>query len=69
MSSPEILAMAHLSSLYLDLLNKSFVFHRASDGTYLEASQCIRAIAAKGESQIGSALIKQLPALEIISVV
>ena len=72
MSRPEILAMAKLSPLFMQSLQEHFVvherLHETDPAAFAAAAQRIRAIAASGESRVSAALIAQLPALEIISV-
>jgi hydroxypyruvate reductase len=72
MSKPEILTVAKLWPPYLQELLQTYVVH---DRTYeldpvafVQIAPRIRAIAGGGESQVTSALISQLPALEMISV-
>lgn len=72
MSRPEILALAKLSPLFMQSLHEHFVvherLHETDPAAFAAAAQRIRAIAASGESRVSAALIEQLPALEIISV-
>jgi len=57
----DILAMPRLSALYRAPLAAAYTVHE-------QPRDSIRAIAASGESRVDAALIAQLPALEIISV-
>ncbi len=72
MTQPEVLAVTQLSPFYLQSLNAHFTVHDRLQETdpiaFAAAAPRIRAIAASGESRVGAALIAQLPALEIISV-
>lgn len=72
MSRPEILALAKLSPLFMQSLHEHFVvherLHETDPAAFAAAAPRIRAIAASGESRVSAALIEQLPALEIISV-
>lgn len=72
MSRPEILTVAKLSPFYLESLSQHFVvhdrLHQTDPAALALAASRIRAIAASGDSQASAALINQLPALEIISV-
>jgi lactate dehydrogenase-like 2-hydroxyacid dehydrogenase len=69
---PEVLAVAKTSPLLAPQLAAAFTVHdrlHALDPAALAAAAArIRGIAASGESQVNAALISQLPALEIISV-
>jgi lactate dehydrogenase-like 2-hydroxyacid dehydrogenase len=61
MASIDVLAMPRLSALYMAPLAAAYTVHeRPHPG--------VRAIAAQGESKVDAALIAELPALEIISV-
>ncbi len=72
MSAIHILSMANLQPVLLELLNAAYVVHPRLHETDPEAfkkiAPHIRGIAANGESKIDAELLKQLPALEIISV-
>ena len=72
MPRPEILTAAKLSPFYLESLNQHFIvhdrLHQTDPAAFALAAARIRAIAASGDSQADAALIDQLPALEIISV-
>lgn len=72
MSRPEILVVAKLWPRYMQALQEAFVVH---DRTHLQdpaafapVAARIRAIAASGESKVGTQLLQQLPALEMVSV-
>jgi hydroxypyruvate reductase len=68
----EVLAVAKLSPLLAPQLAAAFTVHDRLHDTdpaaLAAAAPRIRAIAASGESKVSAALINQLPALEIISV-
>lgn len=72
MSDIEVLAVARLSPFLLDPLKQAFTVHERLHETDPEAfariAPRVRAIAAGGESKVGAALLAQLPALQIISV-
>ena len=69
---PELLAIAKLSPFLVPQLQKAFTFHERLHETdpaaFAAVAPRIRAIAASGESKLGAALMDQLPALEIVSV-
>ena len=69
---PEVLTVANLSPLLMDALNHAFVVHHrtheSDPAAFALAAPRIQAIAASGESKVGAALLDQLPALRIISV-
>jgi len=68
----EVLAVARLAPQYAALVGPAFTVHDRLHDTdpaaLAAAAPRIRAIAASGESKVSAALIAQLPALEIISV-
>ena len=68
----ELLAVAKLAPQYAALVGPAFTVHDRLHDTdpaaLAAAAPRIRAIAASGESKVSAALIAQLPALEIISV-
>jgi hydroxypyruvate reductase len=72
LSKPEILVVANLWPPYMDALRAAFVVHdrvHVNDAERFAAiAPQVRGIAANGESKVPAELIKQLPALEIISV-
>lgn len=72
MSKPEILVVAKLWPVYLQMLQEVFVVHERlhleDPARFAEVAPRIRAIAASGESKVGRELIAQLPALQLISV-
>lgn len=72
MSDIEIMAMPHLQPVLLEPLQAAYVVHPHPNETdpvnFSKAAPRIRAIAATGESRISAELLRQLPALEIISV-
>jgi len=69
---PEILAVAKLSPLLMAPLQEAFVvhdrLHETDPQAFAAAAPRIRAIAASGESKVGAALIAQMPALRLVSV-
>jgi hydroxypyruvate reductase len=71
-AKPAVLTAAKLSPLFMPQLQAAFELHERlheTDPTTLAAvAPRVRAIAASGESKVSAALIAQLPALEIISV-
>ena len=71
-SKHEILSVANLSPLLMDALNSHYVVHQRLHETdpaaFALAAPRITAIAASGESKVTAALMDQLPALKIISV-
>ena len=68
----EVLAVAKLAPQFAALVGPAFTVHDRLHDTdpaaLAAAAPRIRAIAASGESKVSAALIAQLPALEIISV-
>ena len=68
----EVLTVANLSPLLMDALRGAFVvhhrLHESDPAAFGAAAPRIQAIAASGESKVGAALMDQLPALRIISV-
>lgn len=71
-ATPEVLAVANLSPFFLDPLRAEYTLHQRLNETdpaaFALAAPRIAAIAASGESKVGPALMDQLPALKIISV-
>ena len=69
---PQVLAVSRLSPLLAPGLERHFVVHdrlHETDAAALaQQAPQLRGIAAGGESKVSAALIEQLPALEIISV-
>jgi hydroxypyruvate reductase len=69
---PEVLAASKLSPLYLERLHGRCTLHdrlhELDPAAFAAAAPRIRAVAAGGESKVPGALIAQLPALELISV-
>jgi len=69
---PEVLTASKLSPLYTPLLAAAYAvhdrLHETDPAALAAAAPRIRAIAASGESKVSGALIAQLPALEIVSV-
>ena len=72
MTQPALLAVARLSPLLMPQLEAAFSVHQGLHETdpaaFAAAAPQLRAIAANGDSRVPAALIAQLPALEIISV-
>ena len=71
MSDIHLLAVSKLAPLYAMQLGAYTVLDRLHDtdpAALAAAAPMVRGIAASGESQVSAALIAQLPALEIISV-
>ena len=72
MTKPEVLAVTKLSPFYMQSLHEHFIvherLHETDPAAFAAAAPRIRAVAASGESKVSAALIGQLPALEIISV-
>ena len=62
---PDVLTVAKLAPFLLEPLQGAFTVHDNADGAPLDR---IRAICGSGESKVGAALIAQLPALEIVSI-
>ena len=71
-SAPDVLAVANLSPFFLDPLRAACTVHLRLNETdpaaFAQVAPRIVAIAASGESKVGAALMDQLPALKIISV-
>jgi lactate dehydrogenase-like 2-hydroxyacid dehydrogenase len=71
-STPQILAVATLSPVYMDAMRQHYSVHQRLHETdpaaFARVAPQIVAIAAGGESKVGAELIAQLPALKIISV-
>jgi hydroxypyruvate reductase len=65
MTRPELLTVAKLPPFLMEPLQAAFTVHASVDGAPLDR---IRAICGGGESKVGAALIAQLPALEIVSI-
>jgi hydroxypyruvate reductase len=67
-----VLAVSKLSPLYQQPLDKTFamhhLLHETDPAAFARVAPSIQAIAASGESKVPAALIAQLPALKIISV-
>ncbi|HYW56660.1 MAG TPA: 2-hydroxyacid dehydrogenase [Polaromonas sp.] len=72
MSRPHILAVAKLVPLLLDQLHTAYVVHdrvhEASPEEFAKVASNIRAIVGGGESKVTRALMNQLLALELISI-
>jgi hydroxypyruvate reductase len=71
-SRPEVLTASKLSPLYLSQIEAAYTvhdrLHELDPAALAAAAPRIRAIAASGESKVPGALIAQLPALQLISV-
>jgi hydroxypyruvate reductase len=71
-SLPDVLAVANLHPYFLEPLAASYQVHKRLHETdpaaFATIAPRIRAIAASGESKVEAALLAQLPALEIVSV-
>ena len=68
---PHVLSVARLSPLLVPQLQAAFESHVMPDldeAVFLSFAPHIRGIAASGDSKVPAALIEQLPALEVISV-
>jgi len=68
---PHVLSVARLSPLLVPQLQAAFESHVMPDlneAAFLSLAPHIRGIAASGDSKVPAALIEQLPALELISV-
>jgi lactate dehydrogenase-like 2-hydroxyacid dehydrogenase len=67
-----VLAVAKLPPFLLEPLRAAYTvherLHETDPAAFAAAAPRIRAIAASGESKVGDALLAQLPALEIVSV-
>jgi lactate dehydrogenase-like 2-hydroxyacid dehydrogenase len=76
MSRPELLTVAKLPPFLMEPLHSAFTVHDRVHESLLDndtagfakAASRIRAICGSGESKVGAALIAQLPALEIVSI-
>jgi hydroxypyruvate reductase len=72
LSRPHLLTVARLPPFLLEPLNAAYVvhdrLHETDPSAFAKVAADIRAIAGGGESQVPRALIDQLPALEIISI-
>jgi hydroxypyruvate reductase len=68
----EVLVVARLSPWLMDTLRANFTvherLHETDPAAFAAAAPRITAIAANGESKVGAALMDQLPALRIVSV-
>ena len=72
MSRPHILTVAKLAPSLMESLNATFVvhdrLHETDPAEFAKAASEIRGIAGSGESRVPRALMDQLPALEIVSI-
>jgi hydroxypyruvate reductase len=64
-SKPDLLTVANLPPFLMAPLQAAFTVHADVDGAPLER---IRAVCGGGESKVPAALIAQLPALEVVSI-
>jgi hydroxypyruvate reductase len=64
-SKPDLLTVAKLPPFLMEPLQAAFTVHADAEGAPLAR---IRAVCGGGESKVGAALIAQLPALEIVSI-
>lgn len=71
-SRPEVLAAARLAPMYVEQLQSRYTLldrlHETDPAALAAAAPRIQAIAAQGETQVTEALMAQLPALKLISV-
>ncbi|TFZ06239.1 2-hydroxyacid dehydrogenase [Ramlibacter henchirensis] len=69
---PAVLAVMKLPSFYLERLRQSFELldrtHQTDPQAFAQAAPRIRAVTGGGESLVDRALMAQLPALEIVSI-
>jgi hydroxypyruvate reductase len=65
MNKPDLLTVAKLPPFLMEPLQTAFTVHASAEGA---AQGRIRAVCGGGESRVGAALIAQLPALEIVSI-
>ena len=67
-----VLAVSKLTPLYADQLRAAYTvhdrLHETDPAAFVAIAPQIRAIAASGESKVPAALLAQLPALELVSV-
>jgi hydroxypyruvate reductase len=72
MTRPELLTVAKLPPFLLDPLHGAYTVHAqlhdSDAAAFAAAAPRIRAVCGGGESKVGAALIAQLPALEIVSI-
>lgn len=69
---PAVLAAAKLPPMFLELLQERFTvhdrLHETDPAAFARVAPTVRAVTGGGESLVSGALIAQLPALEIISI-
>lgn len=69
---PEVLALARLSPMYLELLRGHFQvherLHETDPAAFAALAPRLQAVAASGESRVDDAFMAALPALRVISV-
>lgn len=69
---PHLLAVARLAPFFMSQLQEAFVvhdrLHETDPAAFQRVAGQIRAVAGGGESKVPRALIDQLPALEVISI-
>jgi hydroxypyruvate reductase len=72
LSRPHLLTVAKLSPLFADQLQGAYEvhdrLHETDPAAFAKVAPLIRGIAGSGESKVPSALIDQLPALEVVSI-
>lgn len=71
-AKPVVLAAARLAPMYMEALARHYTvldrLHESDPAAFAAAAPGIRAVAAQGETRLGDALMAQLPALKLISV-
>ena len=71
-SRPEVLAAARLAPMYVEQLQSRYTLldrlHETDAAAFAAVAPRIQAVAAQGETQVTDALMAQLPALKLISV-
>lgn len=72
LNRPHLLAVAKLAPFFMNQLQEAFVvherLHETDPAAFAKVAGQIRAIAGGGESKVPRALLDQLPALEIVSI-
>ena len=72
MTKLQVLSVANLSPIYMEAMQAHYTVHQrlhdSDPAEFARVAPGIVAIAASGESKVGAALMDQLPALKIISV-
>ena len=71
-SKPDVLTVSRLPPMFLDALNAVYTvhdrLHETDPAAFERVAPRVRAIAASGESKVPAALMAQLPALQLVSV-